>query len=92
MTDAEWDRAIDAHQRTFGWWAMSEYTLADLENEDTHVTNLMGRFVEGSWEYAVTSWRHLTPHKICSFDDTTLPKKYRILITDVDRERIHKEP
>ncbi len=43
------------------WWKDPKFTLGQIENEETHVTVLRGRVVEGVWEYAAVRYIHKLP-------------------------------
>jgi hypothetical protein len=43
------------------WWALEEHKIAKLNVDDRHVEFLYGREMDGSWEYAIVSWRHKQP-------------------------------
>ncbi len=44
-----------------------QFEIAQLENEDTHVTNLYGREINGEWEYVIVRWRYLSPYVVARF-------------------------
>ena len=51
----------------YEWWQKKENQIADLENEETHVTYLYGRKAGNEWEYAITRWQHRQPYLIILF-------------------------
>lgn len=40
------------------WWKEPDNQVAALENEETHITHLAAREVDGTWEYAIVHWRY----------------------------------
>ena len=45
------------------WWRDKNTYIGQIENEETHVTNVHAkRNIEGEWEYVIIKWRHLIPH------------------------------